>query len=101
MIAWSKVWTVAVTEFLHAVRSKAFLIGVALLPTIGIISALMPKFAGDEVDKTERKVAIVDTTDRLYPMLSAIFDGYNAKQPHTVCPTCGWYKGRVAVDVNA
>ena len=21
--------------------------------------------------------------------------------PHTVCPTCGWYKGRVAVDVNA
>ena len=32
MIAWGKVWTVAVTEFLHAVRSKAFLIGVALLP---------------------------------------------------------------------
>ena len=25
----------------------------------------------------------------------------SAKQPHTVCPTCGWYKGRVAVDVNA
>ena len=24
-----------------------------------------------------------------------------AKLPHTVCPTCGWYKGRVAVDVNA
>lgn len=23
----------------------------------------------------------------------------NAKQPHTVCPTCGWYKDRVAVDV--
>ena len=25
----------------------------------------------------------------------------NAKQPHTVCPSCGWYKNRVAVDVNA
>ena len=25
----------------------------------------------------------------------------NAKQPHIVCPTCGWYKNRVAVDVNA
>jgi large subunit ribosomal protein L32 len=24
-----------------------------------------------------------------------------AKEPHTVCGACGWYKGRVAVDVNA
>src|SRR5687768_6615003 len=78
MIGWGKVWTVAVTEFLQAVRSKAFLIGVALLPTIGIISALVPKFVGDEVDKQERKVAVVDASGRLYPMLSAIFDGYNA-----------------------
>ncbi len=23
----------------------------------------------------------------------------NAKQPHVVCPSCGWYKDRVAVDV--
>lgn len=22
-----------------------------------------------------------------------------AKVPHTVCPSCGWYKGRQAVDV--
>ena len=80
MIAWGKVWTVAVTEFLHAVHSKAFLIGVALLPTIGIISAVIPKFAGDELDKLERKVAVVDDAGRLYPMLSAIVDGYNATQ---------------------
>jgi large subunit ribosomal protein L32 len=25
----------------------------------------------------------------------------NAKQPHTVCPTCGFYKNRIAIDVNA
>ena len=24
----------------------------------------------------------------------------NAKLPHTVCPSCGWYKNRVAVDVG-
>jgi large subunit ribosomal protein L32 len=24
----------------------------------------------------------------------------NAKLPHVVCPTCGWYKGRTAVDVG-
>ena len=23
----------------------------------------------------------------------------NAKVPHTVCPSCGWYKDRVAIDV--
>lgn len=23
-----------------------------------------------------------------------------AKLPHVVCPSCGWYKGRVAVDVG-
>ncbi len=22
------------------------------------------------------------------------------KQPHVVCPTCGWYKGRTAVEVE-
>ena len=80
MIAWSKVWTVAVTEFLHAVRSKAFLIGVALLPTIGIISAAIPKFAGDEIDKLARTVAVVDEAGALYPMLKTIFDGYNGTQ---------------------
>ncbi len=24
----------------------------------------------------------------------------SVKQPHVVCPTCGWYKNRVAVDVG-
>ena len=80
MIAWRKVWTVAVTEFLHAIRSKAFLIGVALLPTIGIVSAVIPKFADDEMDKVERRVAVVDPAGRFYPMLAAIVDGYNAAQ---------------------
>ncbi|MBA3399188.1 MAG: 50S ribosomal protein L32 [Acidimicrobiia bacterium] len=23
----------------------------------------------------------------------------NAKLPHTVCPSCGWYKDRVVIDV--
>jgi ABC-2 type transport system permease protein len=80
MMSVHKVWTVAVTEFLHAIRSKAFIIGVLLMPALGGISAIVPKFAGDEVDKLERKVAVVDETGRLYPMLSLIADQWNAAQ---------------------
>ncbi len=25
---------------------------------------------------------------------------HNVKLPHAVCPTCGWYKGRQAIDVG-
>jgi large subunit ribosomal protein L32 len=25
---------------------------------------------------------------------------HQAKTPHVVCPTCGWYKGRQAVEVD-
>jgi large subunit ribosomal protein L32 len=25
---------------------------------------------------------------------------HNAKLPHHVCPTCGWYKGRQAVEID-
>ncbi len=80
MISVRKVWTVAVTEFLQAVRSKAFIIGVLLMPALGLISAVVPKFAGDEVDKLERKVAVVDETGRLYPMLSLVAEQWNAAQ---------------------
>jgi ABC-2 type transport system permease protein len=80
MMSVGKVWTVAGTEFLHAIRSKAFIIGVLLMPALVGISAIVPKFAGDEVDKLERKVAVVDETGRLYPMLSLVADQWNAAQ---------------------
>jgi ABC-2 type transport system permease protein len=80
MISWRKVWTVAATEFQHAVRSKAFIIGVLLMPALAGISAIVPKFAGDEIDKLERHVAVVDETGRLYPMLSLVGDQWNAAQ---------------------
>ncbi len=80
MMSVRKTWTVAVTEFLHAIRSKAFIVGVLLMPALGGISAIVPKFAGDEVDKLERRVAVVDETGRLYPMLSLVADQWNAAQ---------------------
>ena len=80
MMSPRKIWTVAVTEFLHSIRSKAFIIGVLLMPALGGLSAIVPKFAGDEVDRLERKVAVADPSGRLYPMLSGIVAGFNGKQ---------------------
>jgi len=80
MISVHKIWTVASTEFANAVRSKAFLIGVMLVPMMGVIGAVVPKLAGDETDKVERRVAIVDDTNRIYPLLLLLTDQWNARQ---------------------
>jgi ABC-2 type transport system permease protein len=80
MISSRKVWTVASTEFVTAIRSKAFLIGVLLVPLVGVISAVMPKLVGDEADKIERRVAVIDETGRLYPLLRLLTDQWNAAQ---------------------
>ena len=80
MISLRKIWTVGSTEFGTAVRSKAFLIGVLLVPAMAVLGAVMPKLAGDETDKLERSLAVVDETARLYPMLSLIADQWNAAQ---------------------
>jgi ABC-2 type transport system permease protein len=80
MISTRKIWTVATTEFLHAVRSKAFLIGVLLIPTIGILSAVVPKFFGDEVDKLERRVAVMAGTPEDYKQVATVFQKWNVDQ---------------------
>jgi ABC-2 type transport system permease protein len=80
MISLRKVWTIGSTEFGSAVRSKAFVIGILLVPAMAVLGAVMPKLAGDETDKLERHVAVVDETGRLYPMLGLIADQWNAAQ---------------------
>jgi ABC-type Na+ efflux pump permease subunit len=80
MISVRKIWTVAATEFNQAIRSKAFIIGVLLIPAIGLISVLVPKFAGDEVDKLERRVAVVDEGGESYAPVAVLVDGWNKSQ---------------------
>ena len=80
MISWRKIATVASTEFQQAVRSKAFIIGVLLIPAIGVLSALVPKFAGDEVDKLERRVAVVAETPDVYQQAAEVFQKWNKDQ---------------------
>lgn len=61
----NKMLVVAWNEYLIAVTSKAFLIGVFLMP-IFMCGALVVQFLmGDQVDLTPRRIAIVDQTGRL------------------------------------
>ena len=67
----NKTLTVASNEFLAAVRSKAFIITLLVLPLILLVSIGIQKFSHDHVDTQERKFAIIDHTGQLGPILTA------------------------------
>lgn len=67
----SKVWRVAITEYLNAVRSKAFILGVLALPLIMAISVGVQIYAQGKTDLTPRRVAVLDRSGQLYEALAA------------------------------
>jgi len=67
----NKILTVARAEYLMAVTSKAFILGVAMMPIFGGGAALVQYLARDQVDLTPRKVVVVDETGRLYDVIMA------------------------------
>ncbi len=75
-----KMLTVASSEFQTAVRSKAFIVGVALMPILILASIGIQKVTGDRIDREERSLAVIDETGRLYPMLAQAADAWNATQ---------------------
>lgn len=64
-----KVLTVARAEYLIAVTSKAFLLGVAMMPLFGGGAVLVQHLTKDQVDLTPRKIAIVDQTGKLFDVI--------------------------------
>ena len=66
----NKILTVASNEFLAAVRSKAFIITLLVLPLILLVSIGIQKLSHDHVDTQERKFAIIDHTGQLGPILT-------------------------------
>jgi ABC-2 type transport system permease protein len=75
-----KIFTIAWSEFLTAIHSKAFLIGIAAPPLLILGSVGIQKIAGDRADREPKKVAVIDETGRLYPMLSQAAGLWNEKQ---------------------
>lgn len=65
----NKVYAIARAEFVQAVFSKAFLIGIFVMPILMGGSILFQKVMGDRVDLTPRRCAVVDPTGVLWPTL--------------------------------
>lgn len=75
----NKVYAIARAEFLQAVMSKAFLVGLFILPLLMGGSILFQKFMGDQVDLDPRKCAVVDPTGDQWSTLSAAAEMRNEK----------------------
>lgn len=61
----SKILVVAKNEYLIAVTSKAFLVGLIMMPVFMGGALVVQYLARDQVDLTERSVAVVDRTGQL------------------------------------
>lgn len=74
-----KIWTVARTEYLNAIRSKAFIIGIIMLPVMMSGSLIVGKLTKDKTDIRPRKVAVVDQTGWLAEKLETRAKARNEK----------------------
>ena len=67
----NRVLTVAVSEFLRLARSKAFIIGILLMPVLFGVMMLFTSYAESHVDLEDRKLGVVDGTGVLYDSIAA------------------------------
>ncbi len=72
-----KILAIARAEYVQAVRSKAFLVGLFLMPVLMGGSILAQLFLKDQVDLEERVCAVVDETGELYPVLEEMVSARN------------------------
>ncbi len=75
-----KVLTIAARDYRAAVFSKAFLISLVALPVLWGGSAVAQIFLKDKVDTTDRRVAIVDRTGKLFPLIVHAAERRNAHE---------------------
>lgn len=76
----NKIFVVAKNEYLIAVTSKAFLIGVIMMPIFMGGALVVQYLTKDQVDLSDRKIAIVDETGRLFESIQTASEAYNDSQ---------------------
>jgi len=72
-----KVLAIARAEYLQAIRSKAFLIGLLVMPILMGGGVLVQLTLSDQVDLSDRACAVVDPTGELWPVLEAAAEERN------------------------
>jgi ABC-2 type transport system permease protein len=73
----NRVATIALSEFLRLARSKAFIIGILLMPVLFGVMMLFTAYAERHVDLENRKLGVVDATGVLYDPIAAAAVEFN------------------------
>jgi ABC-2 type transport system permease protein len=73
----SRVFTIAQSEFLTLVRTKAFIIGIFLMPVLMGLFMFFMNYAERHADTENRRFAVIDGTGRLYDAIAAAADAFN------------------------
>ena len=75
----NRIFTVASMEFLTLVRTKAFLIGILMMPVLMALAIGFQVYAARHADTEIRNVAVIDHTGTLYDALAAAAGTHNAE----------------------
>lgn len=75
----SRVFTVAQTEFLTLVRTKAFIIGILMMPVLIGLAIGFQVYAARHVDTETRRFAVIDRSGMLYDSVAAAAASHNAE----------------------
>src|SRR5436190_1528938 len=74
----NKALIVAVSEFTTLVRSKAFVVGLLMMPLFSAVAFGVQKFTKDATDIKDRRFVVVDRSGELYAPLKSAADEWNA-----------------------
>ena len=75
-----RVLTIALSEFTTLVKTKAFIIGIFLMPVLMGLFIFFMGYAERHADTETRTFAVIDETGVLYPAIAAAAETHNAKQ---------------------
>jgi ABC-2 type transport system permease protein len=76
----NRIFTVAEMEFLTLVRTKAFIIGILMMPVLIGIAIAFQVYAARQTDTEPRAFAVIDHTGALYDRLADAAAAHNAEQ---------------------
>jgi ABC-2 type transport system permease protein len=69
------VWNIARREFMATVGTKAFVIGLLIVPAmIGFLILVIPRFFNFQSVKVQGDIMVIDPTGRVFPELQSAFD---------------------------